>query len=189
MGGELIALRGGEDYRVSNQQPLAENQNSIADPFSLDRLHDSEEETTGERLARQAKERSEQRNINHEKWQESKVSEMERDNFKAQGVVFQTEVSHFNSGIKSSFMGAYSDADLQNLPEKTIGESLASINDERKTAIQREKKTDNNWDYLKASRSRMVSDVFSIPLISFASIPAISLPILGFLFHALKLLL
>jgi hypothetical protein len=162
MDGGILPLRGGEDYRISNQPSLASNQNSIVDPDALDRLWNSEEESNGERLAREAKERVEARKAKHEEWQSEKVAQMKADDFQAQGVVFPTEVGNVGSGISSSFMGAYSDADLQNLPEKTAGESLANQNEQRKASIQRESKGNSkDWDTVKPSPSVRVSDHFT----------------------------
>lgn len=161
MNGEVLPLRGGENYDEANQQKLATNQNSIVDPDALDRLYESQEETTKERLSRQAKEREDKRKLNHEKWENDKIAQMQEDGFKSQGVVFPTEVSYFNAGVKDGFMGAYSNEDLQNLPEKTLGETLASRNQERKQSIQRDIDENKEWDSLKSQSSRMVSDGFA----------------------------
>jgi hypothetical protein len=161
MNGEVVPLRGGENYDEANQQKLANNQNSIVDPDALDRLYESQEETTKERLSRQAKEREDKRKLNHEKWENDKIAQMQEDGFKSQGVVFPTEVSYFNTGVKDSFMGAYSNEDLQNRPEKTLGETLASRNQDRKQAIQRDVQENKEWDSLKEQSSRMVSDSFA----------------------------
>lgn len=162
MNGGICPIRGGENYRISNQPSLASNQNSISDPGVLDRLWKSEEESNGERLARQAEERINMRSKNHENWQNEKVSQMKADGFEAQGVVFPTEVGNVGSGISSSFMGAYSEADLKNLPDRTAGESLSDQNEIRKASIQREAKVETEeWERIKASPSRMVSDYFT----------------------------
>jgi len=164
MMGGIMPLRGGEDCRISNQERIPSNQNSIVDPGALDRLFTSPEESNGERLARQAREREEARAENHNRWQAEKVAQMEADGFEAQGVVFPTEVGNVGSGISSSFMGAFSEADLQNLPEKTAGENLALQNEERKASIQRQDKEEvekQEWDQIKSAPSRMVSDHFT----------------------------
>jgi len=162
MVGGILPLRGGEDYRIANQPGLARNQNSISDPEALDRLWNSEEEDTGTRLAREAREREEAKKSKHAQWQAEKIAEMQADGFEAQGVVFPTEVGNVGSGISSSFMGAYSEADLQNLPERTAGESLASANEARKASIQRGAKSEErNWEEVKQAPSRMVSDHFT----------------------------
>jgi hypothetical protein len=164
MMGGIMPLRGGEDYRIANQPGLASNQNSIADPGALDRLWNSEEESSGERLARQAREREEAKKSKHEEWQAEKVAQMQADGFEAKGVVFPTEVGNVGSGISSSFMGAYSEADLQNLPEKTAGEQLASAAENRRASIQRDVKAEEekkDWDRIKEAPSRMVSDHFT----------------------------
>jgi len=162
MEGGILPLRGGEDYRISNQPSLASNQNSIADPGALDRLWSSKEEGSGERLAREAKERLDSRKAKHEEWQSEKVAQMEADDWKAQGCVFPTEVGNVGSGISSNFMGAYSEADLQSLPEKTAGESLAAQNEQRKASIQRDYEKDSrDWDTVKKAPSVMVSDHFT----------------------------
>jgi hypothetical protein len=162
MEGGILPLRGGEDYRISNQPSLASNQNSIADPGALDRLWASEEEGNGERLAREAKERVESRQAKHEEWQSEKVAQMKADDWEAQGVVFPTEVGNVGSGVSSSFMGAYSAADLSDLPERTAGESLASQNEKRKASIQRGSEKDSrDWDTVKEASSLRVSDHFT----------------------------
>jgi len=164
MMGGILPLRGGEDYRIANQERMPSNQNSIADPGALDRLFSSPEESSGERLAREAIEREEAKKANHQKWQEEKVAQMEADGFEAQGVVFPTEVGNVGSGISGNFMGAYSEADLKDLPERTAGEQLADQNEARKASIQREGEVvegAKEWDRIKASPSRMVSDHFT----------------------------
>ena len=164
MMGGIMPLRGGEDTRISNQERIPSNQNSIFDPGALDRLFNSPEEGNGERLARESRERIEARETNHSKWQSEKVAEMKAAGFEAQGVVFPTEVGNVGSGISSSFMGAYSEADLNNLPERTAGESLSSQNEERRASIQRTdavEKEKQEWDQIKSAPSRMVSDHFT----------------------------
>jgi hypothetical protein len=171
MMGGILPLRGGEDYRISNQPGLASNQNSIVDPGALDRLWNSEEESNGERLAREAKERSEQRKANHSTWEQEKLDAMKYDQkidfditSKSQGMVFPTEVGNVGSGVSSNFMGAYSDADLKNLPDRTAGESLASQNEARKASIQRDSKESDEareWDRVKKAPSVRVSDHFT----------------------------
>jgi len=162
MLGGICPIRGGEDYRIANQPSLAPNQNSIADPGAIERLEESETFTPGEKLVFDNFERSKKREREHQAWQEEKVAEMQADGFEAQGVVFPTEVGNVGSGVSSSFMGAYSEADLKNLPEKTAGESLAQQNETRKASIQRETKSENRtWEETKAAPSRMVSDHFT----------------------------
>lgn len=161
LAGGVLPLRGGEDYRISNQPSLASNQNSIVDPGALDRLWASEEEGNGERLAREAKERIDSRSAKHSEWQQEKVAQMEADGWEAPGTIFPTEVVDAGSGISSSFMGAYSAADLSDLPEKTAGESLSSHNDDRKASIQRDDVDDDReWDRIKKAPSVRVSDHF-----------------------------
>ena len=113
-------------------------------------------------LKKSAKEREEAKKAKHEEWQAEKIAQMEADGFKAQGTVFPTEVGNFGSGVSSSFMGAYSEADLKNLPEETVGESLRGLNNERKASIQREEKSDDrNWDRIQQAPSVRVSDHFT----------------------------
>jgi len=171
MMGGILPLRGGEDYRIANQPGLAPNQNSIADPGALDRLWNSNEEGNGERLAREAQERLDQRQSNHEAWEQEKLAQMKYDEkiefditSKSQGMVFPTEVGNVGSGISSNFMGAYSVADLANLPEKTAGESLSDKNEARKASIQRGSKGEDearDWDRIKKAPSVRVSDHFT----------------------------
>jgi len=165
MTGGIVPVRGGEDYRISNQQSLASHQNSIVDPEALDRFVESETRTAGEQLVIDNAKRKQEREEKVQGWQQEKIAEMEAAGFEAQGVVFPTEVGNVGSGISGSFMGAYSDADLQNLPERTAGESLSEQNDSRRASIQREAASDKDkrgeWDRIQESPSRMVSDHFS----------------------------
>jgi hypothetical protein len=163
MKGGILPLRGGEDTRISNTPDLPSNQNSMFDPDAIKKLNESEVEDTGVRLARERKEREDARANKHSEWEQEKIAKMQADNFQAQGVVFPTEMATVGSGVSGQRMGAYSDYDLKNLPEKTAGEKLAAHNEARKASIQREAspKDESNWDEVKSAPSRMISDVFA----------------------------
>jgi hypothetical protein len=162
MHGGILPLRGGEDTRIANTQTLAPNQNSIHDANAIQRYNESEVEDTGARLARERVEREAARANKHSEWEQDKIAAMEADGFKAQGVVFPTEVMNAGSGISSSFMGAYSEADLKNLPDLTAGEQLSLSNEDRKRSIQRESSTEaQEWDRVKKAPSVRVSDHFT----------------------------
>lgn len=160
MLGGIVPVRGGEDVRISNTPSLPKNQNSIYNPDAISEFSKEADESRLN-IEVEAHRRSHKASEYNSQLDQNKIEEMEGSEFKAAGVVFPTEVLNAGSGVSSNTMGAYSDYDLQNLPEKTQGEMISEANKERKSSIQRESQTDASWGELKAAPSRMVSDTFT----------------------------
>jgi hypothetical protein len=159
MTNAVKSIGGGEDYFANSDVPLAKNQNSIVNPQAIEQLANSETEDTGARLAREAKEREEAAVERHEKWQQDKIKAMEHLEDLPKGTVFPTEVMNANPGLNgpSSQMGVYASFDKDDIPDKTVGESLADKNEERRRAIQGEDKEKHDFG-IQSQASRTVSD-------------------------------
>jgi hypothetical protein len=155
-------IGGGEDYLANSDVPLASNQNSIVNPSAIEQLANSEVESTGERLARQAKEKQEQKALEHQQWQQDKVDAMEHRDELPKGTVFPTESMNAQPGLNtpSSQMGVYSNFDVDSIPEKTAGEQIADQNEARRQAIRGEEKEKHEFK-IQSEASRSISDDFT----------------------------
>jgi len=162
MGGNIIPIRGGEDYFTNSESKTAKNQNSISDPKAIEKMVESSEEDTGARLKRILKEKEETKKQAHSDWQKDKVASMAKNDIVPKGVVFPTESLNAQPGLSSpsSKMGVYAKFNPEVIPEKTAGEQIKSNNEERKRAIQREEKAKPEFEMSHQS-SRKISDVFS----------------------------
>lgn len=164
LSGNIIPIRGGEDYRTnSNINANAKNQNSIADPDIIKKMSESEEKDNGVRIKEQLKAKEEAKKQSHMTWQKEIVEAMEHKEIVPKGVVFPTESMNAQSGLNSpsSKMGVYAKFDSASIPEKTAGEMIRENNDaERKRINPRSEKVKSEFKMSHQS-SRQISDVFS----------------------------
>ena len=162
MEGSVVPMRGGEDYYANSDPQTARGQNSITQPDAIEALANSEEEDTGARLRRENEEKAMSREKKHQAWQEEKVAAMEGSEIIPKGSVFATEVMNAQPGLDSDklHMGVYSDFDLQDLPDKTDGERLAELNEERRQEIQGAPKEYHEFKP-EAHNARGISDTFA----------------------------
>ena len=164
MSGNIIPIRGGEDYFTnSNLKANAKNQNSISDPDAIRQLAEGVEEDSGSRLKRQLKEKEESKKQSHMEWQKDIVSAMEHKDIVPKGVVFPTEALNAQPGLNtpSSKMGVYAKFDPASIPEKTAGEMIKEHNDEERRRINpRSEKPRIEFEASRQS-SRVVSDTFA----------------------------
>jgi len=161
MTNAVVPIGGGEDYLANSDVPLAKNQNSIVNPDAIGQLASSDKEDTGVRLAREAAEREEAKGARHEAWQEDKIKAMVHNEDLPKGTVFCTEVMDAQPGLNSpsSQMGVYAKFDIDSVPEKTIGETLADRSEERRQEIQGRDKEDHDFG-IQSEASRTISDPF-----------------------------
>jgi hypothetical protein len=162
MEGSVVPMRGGEDYYANSDPQTARGQNSITQPDAIETLANSEEEDTGARLRRENEERANSRDVKHQAWQDEKVAAMEGSEIIPKGTVFPTEVLNAQPGLESDkiHMGVYSDFDPQDMPDKTDGERLAELNEERRQEIQGAPKEDHDFKP-EAHNARSISDSFA----------------------------
>ena len=162
MEGSVIPVRGGEDYYANSDTQTPRGQNSITEPNAIETLAESEKEDTGARLKRENEERANSREAKHQAWEQDKVDAMEGSDIIPKGNVFATEVMNAQPGLDSDkiHMGVYSDYDLKDMPEKTDGERLAELNEERRQEIQGAPKDDRDFEVQK-NPARSISDTFA----------------------------
>lgn len=163
MGGNIIPIRGGEDYFTNSNINPAKNQNSITNPDAIGKLAESKDLDTGARLKQQIKDKDIAKKAAHMEWQNDIVKAMEHKDIVPKGNVFPTESLTANTGLNrpSGSMGVYAKFDPASIPEKTAGEKIKEQNAEyRKSINPRSEKA--KVEFEKAHQaSRMVSDTFT----------------------------
>ena len=164
LSGNIIPIRGGEDYRTNTDTIAnAKNQNSIADPDAIKNLFESETEDNGARLKRQLAEKEVAKKEAHMKWQEEIVGAMEHKDIVPKGKVFPTESMNAQPGLNgpSSSQGVYSKFNPDSIPEKTAGEMIKEKNEaHRKWMNPRVEKEKPKFEMSHQS-SRAISDTFA----------------------------
>jgi hypothetical protein len=160
--GGISALRGGENYFMNSDINLASNQNSITNPNAIEKLAESTEMDTGERLKAERAEREQAKANNHSDWEKSKIESMVHSDIVPKGTVFPTESMNANPGlnVSTSRPGVYSNFDPDNIPERTQGEMLALHNQERLASIKKETVKDD-WEKPSRESSRTITDDFA----------------------------
>ena len=159
--GDVIAIRGGENYFLNSDVNPAANQNSITNPNAIGELAESSVDDTGVRLRKEQEAKEAQKEANHAEWQQEKIAEMSQGDIIPKGTVFPTETLNAHTGLNrpSSQSGVYGTFDPTSIPEKTAGEQIAEKNEERKASIQRPK-VEDNWEKPCKQNSRSISDSF-----------------------------
>ena len=156
MTGAIKTVRGGEDYNANSNLNPAIGQNSITNPNAIENFVKSEVEDTGARLKRENQEKEAQKQTNHKAWEQEKVAAMKGSQIIPRGNVFPTEVMNAQPGI-------YTQIDPKDLPERTMGESLAGMNADRKKSIRGESK---KHEFVPSrSAVRGISDTFADELL------------------------
>jgi hypothetical protein len=166
-GGNVVPLRGDDNYFLNSDVNPAINQNSITNPYAIEQLAKSTEDDTGVRLKKEIAAKEAQKLKNHSDWQKEKIAAMDKLDIVSKGTVFPTESLNASTGLNkpSSQMGVYAKFDPSSIPEKTKGESLASINAKHKESIQRPK-VENDWEKPSRQSARSISDDFVTALAS-----------------------
>lgn len=149
-----------EDNNLSPHMAQRRGQNSVLNPEAIEETIKSDVEDTGERLKRENKERSEERAVERKSWEREAVKKAEDLGYGSLslGSIKPATGMHAHSGIKDEpFPKA------EKLPEKTRGEKLKDVNDERKASIQRSKEDDRSWAGTEQQRQTTadVSDTFA----------------------------
>lgn len=159
--GNVIALRGSENYFENSDVNPAKNQNSITNPGAIEQLAKNETMDNGERLKKERERKEAQKIENHKNWEKEKLLEVHSKNI-SKGSVFPTESLNAQTGLESnsSKMGVYSKFNPDSIPEKTAGELISDKNKERKEAIQRKVEKDD-WQKPSRQSSRSISDDFA----------------------------
>ena len=159
--GDVIALRGGENYYVNSDVNPAVNQNSITNPNAIQQLAESLKDDTGERLRKEKKAKEEQKTANHKTWEQEKIAEMANSDIIPTGLVFPTESLNANAGLStpSSQRGVYAKFNPDSIPDKTAGEKIADQNKEHKESIQRPKQIDD-WQKPCTQQTLSISSSF-----------------------------
>ena len=160
--GNVLALRGGENYFINSDVSPAPNQNSITNPDAIGQLANSKVMDTGERLKKEQVDKQAQKELDHSEWQQAKIDEMSSGDIIPKGTVFPTETLNANTGLDnpSSQMGVYAKFDPDSIPDKTAGEQIADKNKQYKETIQRPK-TEDDWQKPSKQTSRGISDSFA----------------------------
>jgi len=153
MKGGIIPLRGGEDYNKSPETRTAQGQNSIGNADAIKDLIENEQEDTGARLRRENEERR-NTDAKHQEWEQDQVDKIGDVSIVPKGNVFQTESMNAQPGIKGD-----DPFGLDAIPEKTQGEKIAEVNEDRRKTIQGENKEDFEFSSNKAP-VRRISDLF-----------------------------
>ena len=163
MSGAVKGLRGGEDYFENSYTQTAKGQNSITNPNAIKDFVESEVEDNGARLKRENEAKVEAKKAEHAEWEQGKIDEMEHKDIIPKGKVFNTtEGMNAQSGLNtpSSQMGVYADFDPNDIPEKTVGETLAKRNEDRRQEIQGKDKEKHEFS-MKSASVRSISDTFA----------------------------
>jgi hypothetical protein len=151
----VIKIPGSDDYRTSRSLSTRRGENSIAEPDAIGALAKTED--TGERLHREARERQEAKKAQKGIWQQEIVQQAKDIGPGAltRGSVFMTEAGDAGPGGHMSGL-----APKEDIPERTLGESLKSRNETRKASIQRRKDESKEWQRLQGASRHEISDVF-----------------------------
>jgi hypothetical protein len=149
----IVPIRGGEDYFDNSESKVARGQNSISDPNAIGKLAESSVEDTGARLKREKKEKEEQKKTNHEQWQKEKIEAMNGKEILPNRHIFVTESLNAQPGIKGDVF------DFDGIPDKTAGERLKQVNEERKEKIRGKEK--GKYEFVLSSHpTRTISEDF-----------------------------
>lgn len=150
----IVPVRGGEDYFANSESKIAKGQNSISDPLAIDKLANNQEEDTGARLRRENAEKEASKKTKHEDWQKEKIEAMVGKNILPNRYIFPTESLNAQPGIKGEVF------DYSKLPEKTAGEQIKEMNEERRKQIRGEEKGKYEFAISK-NPQRSISEDFS----------------------------
>jgi len=149
----IVPVRGGEDYFANAESKVARGQNSISDPNAIGKLIDSQAEDTGARLRRENEAKETAKKTRHEEWEKEKIEAMTGKEILPSRHVFPTECLNAQPGIKGEVF------DYSKLPEKTAGEQLKEMNEQRKKQIRGEEKKKHEFVASK-SPARSISEDF-----------------------------
>ena len=163
MSGAIKPLRGGEDYFTNSDISVARGQNSITDANAIGEMADSDTPDTRTRLRSEAEERESIKETERKDWEDEKIAAMSGSSIIPKGNVFLTEVMDAQGGLGESPTrpGVYSNLDPKDMPDRTAGEKIADSNEQARKSIQRPSRDDREWDSLKPSETRGVSDTFA----------------------------
>ena len=143
------SLRGGEDYLANSIPQTARGQNSILDPNAIDNYVKDSKEDVGDKIIRENKQKMDQYKNRKAEW-EKEIIEGNNSivDMGSRGKVFVTESMNVQSGIKGDVFN------YDVMPEKTVGETIKDINEER----QKNKK---HTFETKGQSSASISDDFT----------------------------
>ena len=166
----VIKTPGADDYRTSPALHVRRGENSITEPDAIGTLAKTED--TGTRLRNEAKSRQEAKKAQKIMWQ-ADVAKQGRDIETNSGLpkgtvtsgrsVFMTSSGDAQPGLRDSMtqMGVFQSAsDVEKVPDRTMGESIKSRNEDRKASIQRRKDESKEWQKLQGASRHEISDTF-----------------------------
>lgn len=161
--GNIVPIRGGDEYEKHPVHVPPMGQNSIVNPDAIEQAANSDELDTGVRLRNEKAQKEAAKKQAHVDWQDDLVGRMKKLDIVPKGSVFPTEMLHAQSGLNtpsSSEMGVYAQHDPNDIPDKTPGEQLKDKATAHREAIQRPKQ-DNDWERPSREASRSISETFA----------------------------
>ena len=151
--GAVIRMSGSEDTRVSSHLKAIPGQNSVTNPNALHDL--AEQVDTGARLRQEAKDRAAQRQAASREWETSVVQTL-KDN-KLTG---KAKIAHDAGKAGGKVLG--NNMHLTQTPakiEKTQGEQLGQIREDRRKEIQRPNDGAKPWNELQETTKARCGDL------------------------------
>jgi len=157
----VIPIRGGEEYESNPVKGVRPGENSIANPDAIDVFATSEDKDSAQAI-REANEKRRNENIfDVDSWESDKIAQMNRDSIIPNNGIHMVEspLSQSNTPDRAWDQSIVANEESAPMPEKTAGEQLSEINEQKRSSITRESESDD-WEQLESSVRTTVSDLF-----------------------------
>jgi len=155
----VVPIRGADNMETSRIVGNRPGENSMADPNAIQELAEAEAQSSRDRIRSGNEQRKADISFDKTNWEAETVSGMAEAELPHVGVTRTESPQSQNHSAASRYENSISQ-DGREVPDRTMGETIADRNAEKRAEIQRQKEDGREWDEPQSSVPGKVSDLF-----------------------------
>ena len=161
MDNGVVPIRGAENVETSRVVGNRPGENSMADPDAIKDMVESDAQGNRARIRSDNEERKADISFNKTDWEAESIAGMDRVELPQAGILRTEAPQPQNHSATSQYDHSISQEGREDAPDQTVGETIADLNAQKKSDIQRQKEDGHEWDSKHSSVPEKVSDLFA----------------------------
>lgn len=161
--GSVQRVDGVETYEAQRDVQVRPGEASISDPDAIGKMAKKDGPSSRDVIRQSNEERRDSITFKPKEWEAEVLSQMEDRGIIAKGGIRMTEAAdpQPHSPVAPGQHSIFDDGNpVDKMPDRTEGEKIVDVNEERRASIQREKSDDRSWDEVKTPTKAEISDLF-----------------------------
>lgn len=161
MNSGVVPIRGADSVETSRIVGNRLGENSMADPDAIRDMVESEAQSSRDRIRSGNEERKADISFDKTNWEAEAIAGMDRVELPRSGILRTEAPQSQNHSATSQYENSISQDGREDAPDRTMGETIADRNAQKKAEIQRQKEDERAWNNPHSSVPEKVSDLFA----------------------------